>query len=260
MSGPSIPELLCIWERGISLTPLQRSLLLLSIAYPEKMPEELSRIAIGSRDSWLIKLRASIFGPNFVGLANCPLCGNCVEISFDARDVFMVSGDGEKETADKTDDKTTDKIAYEGMHLKLDGYEATFRLPNSLDLAAISGKGDVSSPRRELFLRCVQKSSFNGQDISPIQLPDEFLYGAAARMEDCDPQANIELNLVCPSCGNGWPEIFDIASFFWSEIDSLARRTLRDVHALASHYGWSEANILSMNETRRQLYLEMIDQ
>jgi hypothetical protein len=37
-----------------------------------------------------------------------------------------------------------------------------------------------------------------------------------------------------------------------------ARRLLIEVHSLASAYGWSETDILSMSEPRRALYLEMV--
>jgi hypothetical protein len=47
-------------------------------------------------------------------------------------------------------------------------------------------------------------------------------------------------------------------TFFWSEISAEARRLLLEVHNLASAYGWSESDILSMSALRRRYYLEMI--
>ena len=43
----------------------------------------------------------------------------------------------------------------------------------------------------------------------------------------------------------------------WLEIDAWARRTLRDVHALASAYAWSERDVLALSPTRRTLYREL---
>jgi hypothetical protein len=77
-------------------------------------------------------------------------------------------------------------------------------------------------------------------------------------MVQADPQADVQLALTCPACGHQWEATFDIASFFWSEIDSWAHRILREVHTLASAYGWREADILAMSPQRRQLYLEMV--
>jgi len=38
----------------------------------------------------------------------------------------------------------------------------------------------------------------------------------------------------------------------------MVRRLLVEVHALASAYGWSEQEILSLSDARRRLYLEMV--
>ena len=55
-----------------------------------------------------------------------------------------------------------------------------------------------------------------------------------------------------------WQLTLDIVSFLWSEISSLAKRHLREVHTLAWAYGWSEADILAMSPARRQFYLESV--
>ena len=77
-------------------------------------------------------------------------------------------------------------------------------------------------------------------------------------MGQSDPQAEIQLHLTCPACSRSWSVLFDIVSFFWSEICVQAKRLLREVHTLARVYGWREAEILSMSTARRQLYLEMV--
>jgi hypothetical protein len=48
-------------------------------------------------------------------------------------------------------------------------------------------------------------------------------------------------------------------AFFWKEINHWANRILREVHLLASTYGWSEADILALTPTRRQWYLALVD-
>jgi hypothetical protein len=52
---------------------------------------------------------------------------------------------------------------------------------------------------------------------------------------------------------------FDIASYFWDEINAWANRILREVHILASRYGWSERDILALSPWRRQFYLDMVN-
>jgi hypothetical protein len=77
-------------------------------------------------------------------------------------------------------------------------------------------------------------------------------------MAEQDPLAEVLLDLHCPECGHQWQMVFDIVSYFWSELSVRARRLLYDVHALAQAYGWRESDILSMSDTRRQFYLGMV--
>jgi hypothetical protein len=73
-----------------------------------------------------------------------------------------------------------------------------------------------------------------------------------------DPLAEIQVSVPCPGCGNDGKETLDLVSFVWTEIEARVRRLLFDVHTLASAYGWSEADILSLSENRRSMYLEMV--
>ena len=80
----------------------------------------------------------------------------------------------------------------------------------------------------------------------------------AEAMAQVDSQADVQLDLVCPSCGHQWQATFDIVSFFWSEINAWAYRVLHEVHTLASAYGWREADILALDPGRRQFYLQLV--
>ena len=77
-------------------------------------------------------------------------------------------------------------------------------------------------------------------------------------MADADPAAEKRIEVICPACGVLTMALFDVVSFFWAEIEAWVTRTARDVHALASAYGWREADILGMGNARRQLYLSLL--
>jgi hypothetical protein len=89
-------------------------------------------------------------------------------------------------------------------------------------------------------------------------LPADVLGAVEDQMAAADPQADVRLALSCPACGHQWQEVFDIVSFLWGEVQAWALRLLREVHTLASAYGWSEADILALSPQRRQMYLEMV--
>jgi hypothetical protein len=102
------------------------------------------------------------------------------------------------------------------------------------------------------------KAQRAGHEISGTDLSPETLNAISERMAAADPQANLELALACPACGEAWNSALEIVSFFWSEIHAWATLLLQEVHLLASAYGWREAEILSMNPARRQTYLDLI--
>ena len=95
--------------------------------------------------------------------------------------------------------------------------------------------------------------------VSSNDLSKDVVAGLIAHMAECDNQAEVILSLECPECGHCWQLIFDIVSFFWSEISAQAKRLLNEVHTMAMAYGWRETDILSMSATRKQFYLEMIN-
>jgi len=233
-------ELLDAWERGLSEPPVQRALALLAAACPETTPTELARESVGRRDGRLLALREQTFGPRLVSLAACPACGERLETAFDVADVRVEETDGRQKP----------------LSLAVAGRELTFRLPNSLDLAALAACEDLGDARRRLLGRCLLPAP--GETVAVEQLPEEALQAVADRMAAADPQGDVELALTCPACGHAWPAAFDIASFFWTEVDAWARVLLHEIHALASAYGWRETDILALTPWRRRAYLELI--
>ncbi len=235
-------ELLDVWEQGLAQPPAWRALKLLAAACPDTPPDGLARLSIGQRDGRLLRLREWTFGPQLVGLATCPGCSERLELTFNASDIRM---DPETEPA-------------ETLSQSVAGYEVRFRLPNSLDLSAIPDNEDVTSIRRVLLDRCLLSARKNDEEEAVDQLPAHVIDAVVEQMAKADPQADMQLALSCSSCGLQWQATFDIVSFFWSEINTWANRILREVHILASAYGWREADILAMSLWRREFYLQMV--
>lgn len=242
MRALSASELLAVWECGLKGSPAQQALLLLVWACPEKTDDELAHLGVGQRDRCLLELRDFIFGHEMIGIASCPDCNATTEVSFLSEDIVVKS-----------------YTAPEISRLSASGFDVSFRLPKSLDLLSISGCSDVHSARALLLERCILEAYAGGKCCSSKDLPEEVIDAVSERMSELDPQADLRIDLICPDCGCKWQEIFDIVSFFWGEINTWARRTLQDIHMLASTYGWSEADILAMSPWKRQIYLEMVN-
>ncbi|MDJ0734416.1 MAG: phage baseplate protein [Nostocaceae cyanobacterium] len=243
MRSLSAHHILRIWEIGQSQHPLDRALTVLAFGCPEMSPSQLASLSIGQRDAYLLTLREITFGDKMNGLAECPNCGDRLEFDINIPDIRVA-------------EILSPKV--EVYNLQMEGVELQFRLPNSQDLAAIVGYKDVKIANELLMQRCILEASHKGNSVAYQDLSVAVVNQVVQQMAKWDPQAEILLNLNCPACEHSWQLLFDIVSFFWTELTARAKRLLQEVHTLARFYGWREADILSMSVVRRQLYLDLV--
>ena len=246
MRALAAAELLDVWERGLQQPPTARMLALLARGLPDVDVRDLAALPLGRRDGYLLELRERLFGPELILVASCPRCGEITEAGVSVAELRIRADNGA--SASHLTEHSVD----------CDGYHISFRLPSSEDLLALPADVERDEARRLLLRRCLRDvRAAGGTPIDPDALSDPAVAQVGMAMAAADPQADLELSLACPSCGNAWLAMFDIASFFWKEIQAWAKHTLRAVHALARAYGWREIDILAMSPTRRQIYLEL---
>lgn len=232
----SASRLLDTWEQGLGQPQALQALAFLQWARPDAERATLERLTIGQRNAELLALRQQLFGPDLAALASCPNCGETLDLSFRTADIRTPP-------PPLTDERVGGEILHEGHRVQ-------FRPPDTADLLAVGQVADAAAFRQALLARCVD---------APLDtLPGDLLDEIVARMAEADPGADVRLNLTCPACAHAWQTPFDIVSFLWREVDDWAGRTLREVHLLASAYGWREADILGLSAQRRQHYLDMI--
>ena len=219
----------------------QRALTLL-LAAGADTPERLAQFRVGQRDERLLTLREWAFGPHLNCVADCPACGETLEFESTVSDVRMA----------------TASQPAEDFSLAAMGYEIRFRLPVCSDIDCLRMEDGISANHLRLLNRCVLSAQSESSEIAVDCLPESVTDAISKRMAEADAQADVRIALTCPACTHGWAVAFDITSFFWTEITVWAMRMLREIHLIASEYGWSEIEILSLNPARRQAYLEMI--
>jgi hypothetical protein len=235
MPALSPSEVLQIWERGTDDGVLERALLILAAAEPGARLQDLAALSIGERDRRLFAMRAQTFGGTIAARTVCPHCGERVEFTLPclARDA-------------RHDDPA--------LTTEIDGVTIRFRLITSADLQALGPEVGAEDTTLVLTRRCIEDARVGGVPIETVA--PELVAKLDERLSAADPDAEVLLDLTCPACAVGWTALFDIATFFWSEIAAEARRLTHHVHRLASCYGWSEADVLAMSGRRRQAYLE----
>lgn len=225
-------DMLALWEAGHALSPLDRAVLTAGAAGcgaggdPADWP-------LGQRNRVLATFHCEHFSGLLRGLTRCVHCGEQLEFEFDARamaEAFPASAQ---------------------LEIKVGKW--IFHLPTSRVLAAAQGDTNASAATRTLLRECMATKEPLNADWSEADMAAIEEQLAAA-----DPLADIRLHFDCPSCAASFDETLDVGAFVWAEIDAFARRTLHEIHTLASAYGWSESEILGLSAARRRVYLEMV--
>ena len=219
------------WEVGQSLPLPLRPCALLALLMAGGRAEAES-LPVGRRDDRLLALHEALFGAQMDATVTCPDCGGQLELNLDCGTLRV------------------DAPPSGAQHFDWHGECIAFRLPDSRDLAALSGL-DPDQARLALLHRCL--------DTPPAaELSGEFQASLAQALAMADPQAVTELNLACPDCGHDWRELFDIGVYLDEALAQWADRLLDQVHVLAAAYGWPEGDILALNPARRAAYLSRV--
>jgi len=230
-------QVLDVWESAIHYAAPRRAIALLAAVCPDLGADELLALPLGQRDQMLLRLREYLFGPVLTMTAPCPACGERLETSLPVADLQTASMPGEYRRA-----------------LSLGNREIVFHAPRAGDL--IDLPPDPLQARDVLLSRCLMDDGTPAGTTAAEALSRDEIAAIVDAMAAADPQANLDIGLVCEACRHHWDCAFDIVAFLWREIDAWAQRTLREVHALARAYCWSERDILALSPTRRQIYLD----
>lgn len=227
------PErLLWAWEHGRRRHPIDRALLLHALAAPELPPERLADEPLGSRNATLFAWRCAAFGNRLEVWLDCPACGERLEFALEAAQLPPTS-------------------AAPTGPLEAIGHRLT--RPTSRHLARLVPLVDERQAAAQLLRDCLAADAPLPEDETALA---RLVEAAEAVLETQDPWAELSLAFCCPACAHRDTASFDIADYLWEEIDGRARELLDDIHLLARAYGWSEAQILALSDTRRSAYLE----
>lgn len=223
--------LLDLWERVETATPTERPAALLDGLRDwvgEGGGAPAGSLPVGRRDRALIDLRARLFGRDMHCATFCSDCGARIELAFDLASLPTA-------------------LVREQTLFRSAGVELGLRPPTTHDLLDV-----IALPPAERAAALVRRCASGP---IPDPLPQALIEAASAALAEADPDADIELATACPDCGTAHALTFDIATCVWDDLVRAARRLLREVHHLATAYGWSEAEILAVPRRRRLEYL-----
>jgi hypothetical protein len=227
-------------DRGEGYGPSTRALLLLGAASPDASWDELAELPLGERDRRLLRLRAATLGPRLEAQARCPACKETAEVDLDTAEL-LATGEAVPE-----------------LELRRDDLRVRVRPVMSRDLLAAEVCDGVEEVRRRIAERCLLAAWRSEEPVDPADLAPWELDLVAEALAAADSGAELLLDLSCPSCGQGWQELLDVAAFFWAELERRSSRVVLEIHLLARAYGWRESDVLAVSPRRRRQYLELL--
>ena len=226
-------ELLQVWEVGRGLPPLERVIFLLTRAGWQ----DAGSLTVGQKNRALISLHEQFFSPQLACVARCPRCSTQLEF---ALSTALLAASAEHEPRQM-------------LTLDHQAYTLTVRQPQLRDLQIAQGQG------ASLYARCVVEARSDKETVAFELLPESARLSVAKALLLDDPLLDIRLALECPECGASWKSPLDLLAFLWQEIERWSQRMLITIYRLASAYGWSEEQILSLSAWRRNRYLDLIN-
>lgn len=238
-----------LFEEGRSLLPAARTTELLSRCLcrlgplSPVAPETVAALTVGDREALLLHLRRVTLGDRISCVLGCPnrQCGEKMDLDLSVGNLLLPPYGYET---------SVHEAALPGEP-ESEPCLVRFRLPTGADqeAAAPIAFEDVNAAASLILRRCLQDGG---------SLPPPAARALALLMAELDPQAEVRLNLTCPACGARFTAPFDTAQYFYQEISGAGGNLYREVHLLAFHYHWSEAEILGMTGRKRRRYLDLL--
>ncbi len=203
-------------------------------------------LPVCDRDRLLAAIYTSVFGDRIESVVPCRACEKGSEISFSLA-TLVSSIVGARDAGGLATGPD------EQCHYSLSG-GLRLRLPAGADQRAVIGLPPERA-RVALLHRCIVADE---QGRTPSDLDPATLDRVEAAMAALAPIIEHELEFACHECGASQRAHFDIQSFLLRGLEHERRFLVREIHYIASGYGWSLAEILGLTRSDRRRYVELL--
>jgi hypothetical protein len=181
--------------------------------------DEPERLGVGEGDRRLLALHRAVTGEPLEVVVECPACGELCGAQVDP-----------------------ELLPPAGARTAVLGRGGGLREPTYADLVDLPR--DPAQAIRELCARCVVGAPSRAPEAADLELVDGSLVGPLA--------------IACSGCGEPIALDVDVEQLVLERLVRHAREVDREVHALASAYHWSLAEIESLGDERRRALAELV--
>lgn len=137
-----------------------------------------------------------------------------------------------------------------------------FRLPTGGDQETVCRYHDLSEEERceRMLAECLEDQPREAAHHIIASLSSGEREHVERRMHELAPQLEIALEAVCPDCGAAFNAEIDLPFLLLTQMRADEPNLDWEVHFLAWHYHWSEAEILALTPTRRRRYIGLLQE
>jgi hypothetical protein len=211
-------------------------------------PVRAANLSAGDRDRLLATVYMRTYGTRISNTLRCAECGALYDIDFSLDDLV---GHRVPAAEDGTVGRSATQRLEDGSFQLPDG--TRFRLPTGEDECATLGLPPVEAEQllldRCLVERGAEDQSSDGKLMARLQ----------EALEALAPTLDVELDTVCAECGAHHPAGFDIEHYLLSALLEERPQLARDIHLLASTYGWSLSEILDLPRSQRRSLVALVE-
>lgn len=183
------------------------------------------------RDALLAELHTLQVGPRVDGSPQCDACGEPFDLEFEFRELLDVLHE---------DLPTARDGAYETPRGRV-------RAPTAADELAVAA-ADPEQAASILVSRCVLQGD-----------PSADLDGWLVDIEEISPVARLDIDTRCPGCSTPQKVPFDLQQYVLESLAQHTQNLMYETHRLASAYGWSLDEILSLSRVQRQHLVGLVE-
>lgn len=200
---------------------------------------EVSDLTAWQRDSLLANLYTQIYGSKIDATITCDQCNEAYDLDFSITDLLeSLTPNYETLEVEPLDD---------GFFTFPSGVK--FRLPTGHDECQVLG---LPTDQAEIIL--LQRCADNFEELS-----DDAIQHIQMVMEKLSPIVEMDMSASCPECSYEQFVHFDLQRYLLTALRNDRQQLMRDIHTLASTYGWSLTEILNLARSQRRSLVAMVE-
>lgn len=202
--------------------------------------ENVQNLCVADRQYLMLRLAATLNGEQMWLKIVCSHCDSTFDVEVN-RSELPVKTAGEN---------------YPLITLQLESYKLKVRVPNGADQESIVLASEEQAIR-QLLQRCIRSVNGEKPNMTFIdKLDDQEITFIDNALDEASPAICQQLRVTCPECQK--EQLAELDHYNLSNIDE--QFFYKEIHSIASHYHWSESDILELSKKKRHMYLNFINQ